>query len=236
MEKLNIMNRSILTEILSYNPENFPFDQIIRKLLEKESLDALSIKDEQVETKKEYSFYKNMEQSSTFKKLYQNLEGTFGEEFYRTYYRFIKEVIRPQFSEAIYFQKKPSHRILFRDLEGVARFHKDSDYGHNPTEINYWVPQTMSFKSNSIWIANNAETREPEEHSPVQLEVGEYLKFDGANLSHGAMPNKTGKSRVSFDFRVVPVSEASSQIKEVASNQNGQNPVMTNAHKFELCE
>ena len=36
------------------------------------------------------------------------------------------------------------------------------------------------------------------------------LVFDGASLSHGAMPNTTGRSRVSFDFRAIRKTDATS--------------------------
>ena len=39
------------------------------------------------------------------------------------------------------------------------------------------------------------------------MNYGEILKFDGANLLHGNKINKTGKSRISFDFRVLKKSD-----------------------------
>jgi ectoine hydroxylase-related dioxygenase (phytanoyl-CoA dioxygenase family) len=38
---------------------------------------------------------------------------------------------------------------------------------------------------------------------PVPLGYGEVFVFDGAGLTHGNRRNETGKTRVSFDFRVV---------------------------------
>ena len=40
---------------------------------------------------------------------------------------------------------------------------------------------------------------------PIEAEVGEVVMWNGANLLHGNKINATGKSRVSVDFRVLPI-------------------------------
>lgn len=217
-------------QILTYDKERFPFHELISQFINTKDLDELS--SEKDTHKKENSFYKNMEQTPVFKQLYANLEGPEGESFYQMYEKFITEVIRPLYDESIYYQSKPSHRILFKDIAGEARFHRDSDYGHSSDEVNYWLPQTPAFKSNSIWIESKPNT---EDYEPVNLEVGQVLQFHGADLSHGAFPNTTGKTRVSFDFRVIPFSKMSKEKGETSSADDA-NPVMSNARKFSFCE
>jgi ectoine hydroxylase-related dioxygenase (phytanoyl-CoA dioxygenase family) len=41
---------------------------------------------------------------------------------------------------------------------------------------------------------------------PVEMEVGEFCIFNGNKCFHGNKDNDTGKTRVSFDFRVMPYS------------------------------
>ncbi|BAO55407.1 streptomycin biosynthesis protein strG [Nonlabens marinus S1-08] len=219
---------------MSFDTKEFPFHQLIAKFIDKGELDTLKSNEE--DFNKTDSFYKNMESAPIFIKLYEALEGIEGEAFYQLYTRFISEVIRPQFQEPIYYQRKPSHRILFRDIEGVARFHKDSDYGHDESEINYWVPQTNAFGTNSIWIE---KTQGKSDYACVDLDLGEYLKFHGAVLSHGAKANMTNKTRVSFDFRVIPASkfnEAMASKDATDTSTESKNPVMSNARKFGYCE
>jgi len=221
-------------QIMSFDIKEFPFHELISKFIKIDELDTLNAAENGFN--KTDSFYKNMESSPVFIKLYSALDGIEGEAFYQLYNRFIKEVIRPQFPESIYFQRKPSHRILFRDIEGVARFHKDSDYGHDESEINYWIPQTNAFATNSIWIE---ETKGKSDYACIDLELGEYLKFHGAVLSHGAKANMTNKTRVSFDFRVIPASKfnESMALRGVADTLvQSKNPVMSNARKFGYCE
>ncbi|MGB3774264.1 MAG: hypothetical protein WA951_03315 [Leeuwenhoekiella sp.] len=217
-------------EIINFDKEKFPFHKVIADLLESDKLDALS--SENISGERTNSYYKNMEQTPLFKKMYENLEGEKGSRFYELYRLFIEKVIRPKYTESIYYQKKPSHRILFKDIEGEARFHKDSDYGHSHDEINYWLPQTAAFDSNSIWIEQNEGAGD---YKSVNLKVGQCVQFNGAGLSHGAFPNSTGKTRVSFDFRVIPVSKMKEN-EHLKERERDNNPVMANALKFSFCE
>ncbi len=217
-------------EIIDFDKEYFPFHQIIADFLGIAELDALS--SENTSSGSANSFYKNMEQTPVFKKMYEKLDGEEGSRFYDLYRRFIKEVIRPTYEEPIYYQSKPSHRILFKDIIGETRFHKDSDYGHSSDEVNYWLPQTATYDSNSIWIEQHEDAGD---YKPVDLNVGQCVQFNGAGLSHGAFPNTTGKTRVSFDFRIVPASKMKKGSDSLKSGSI-ENPVMANAHKFAFCE
>ncbi len=83
----------------------------------------------------------------------------------------------------------------------VGSWHKDKDFGHDPNEINFWMPFTEAFNTNTIWL----ETEEDKgDFEAIKVENGEMLVFDGANLKHGNKTNDTGKTRVSVDFRIIP--------------------------------
>ena len=109
------------------------------------------------------------------------------------------------------------------------------DYGHNPKEINFFVPQTPAFETNTLWIESEEGK---EDFEPVTLKPGEFLRFDGANLMHGAKENHTGKTRVSFDFRIMPVgSEANGNgQKNGEADDRFQNQLNANAHGFVLAQ
>lgn len=222
------------TSIYKYNLEKYNFTKIIADYLEVNDLSALEVSlDSNTETSQN-SLYKNMEQSAAYKKLYQCLNSTEGSLFYDTYEQFIQEVIRPQYNEPILYQKKPTHRILFLDTPGVSRFHRDRDYGHNTAEINYFVPQTKALATNTVWIESEEGAKD---FTPMEMEVGQFARFDGASLEHGAKENKTGKSRVSFDFRVIPISKQPSIVTDTSSweEKDKSNPLFQNAHNFSLC-
>lgn len=221
------------TSIFDYDRKKYNFAEIIANYLAVDDLSHLqaSLSNERTEAN---SLYKNMEQSSVYQQLYAQLNSAEGKQFYDTYERFVREIIRPQYDEPILYQKKPTHRVLFWDTPGVSRFHRDRDYGHNIAEINYFVPQTKAFETNTVWIESEEGAKD---FNPMEMEVGQFARFNGASLEHGAKVNTTGKSRVSFDFRIIPFSKTPATITDTSSweDEDKENPLFQNAHNFSLC-
>lgn len=219
--------------IYDFDASRFNFHEIVQDYLGTDRLADLR-SDVTPDTEENASIYKQMERSSAYKRLYEHLNGAEGARFYNTFEAFIQEVIRPQFDEAILYQQKPTHRIHFKNDRGEARYHKDTDYGHKPEEINFSVPQTPAFDTNTIWIESEADQGD---YAPIDMEVGQFVRFDGANLSHGAKNNQTGHTRVSFDFRVMRISEAPEELVDTSAwdASDADNPLMQNAHDFALC-
>lgn len=220
------------TQIHKYDASAYDFRGLIAEYIGKTDLENLSASYTDDPTAAN-SLYKNMEQSPVFRAMYAGLDSKEGEQFYELYRRFIREVIRPQYDGPIYYQTRPSHRILFADVPGQSRFHRDADYGHDPAEVNYWVALTPAYDTNTFWIESEKGL---EDYRPVVAEVGEYARFRGSTLSHGAKNNETGKSRVSFDFRVIKADEAPAAYRQEGEGAGGgENPVMVNALKFSYC-
>ena len=221
------------TTIYAYDLARYNFPEIIADYLAVADLSQLqsSLEGSSGDTN---SLYKNMEQSPAYQQLYACLNGEPGQRFYDAYERFVQEVIRPQYDEPIFYQKKPTHRILFSDTPGVSRFHRDRDYGHSTAEINYFVPQTAAFGTNTVWIESEEGK---EDFTPMEVEAGQFARFNGASLKHGAQVNTSGRSRVSFDFRVIPVSRKPAAFADPSSwkQEDVDNPLLQNAHKFTLC-
>lgn len=220
------------TKVISYDKNKYDFESVIKEYIGEHDLELLTTSYSDGEDRSGNSLYKNMEQSPLFQRMYAGLQGPKGHHFYDLYERFIKEVIRPQYDGPIYYQTRPSHRILFADTPGESRFHRDGDYGHDPGEVNYLVVQTRAHGHNAMWI----ETEEGKgDYHPLNLEVGEYGTFKGVKLSHGAKANDTGKSRVSFDFRVIPADIAPERYRKGEEKDKEGNPVRDNALSFTLC-
>jgi len=220
--------------IYQYDLKDYNFPQIIADFLEVDDLSDLRSEVPDDDEAKGYSLYKNMERSVFYKRLYDSLKGEVGQKFYDTFENFVKEVIRPQYDEPIFYQQKPTHRILFANNPGESRFHRDRDYGHNEAEINYSVPQTAAFDTNTIWIESEEGKND---FQPMEMQVGEFARFNGASLLHGAKVNTTGRSRVSFDFRVIPQSKAPATFTDTSAwkEEDKNNPLFQNAHDFVLC-
>ena len=118
------------------------------------------------------------------------------------------------------YQSIPSVRIQLPGDISVD-FHADMFYGHGDNILNYWMPITKVFDSNTMQIINEedsknliAETKTLKESirdfnqkcisvsKPLNIEYGEVYKFHSAQL-HGTLTNKTDRTRVSIDFRMV---------------------------------
>ena len=77
----------------------------------------------------------------------------------------------------------------------VGGYHKDRDYNHSEHEINFFVPLTEAFDSNTVWVESEEDKGD---FSPMEASYGEYYMWNGANLTHGNKKNDTGRTRVSF--------------------------------------
>lgn len=143
------------------------------------------------------------------KRFYEKIWDT---NFFEIYHDFVRENILPNFEEDILYQKIPTFRIQVPDNLGVAEFHKDKTYSHSPEEINIFLPLTNAVGNNTIWVESEEDKGD---YSPMNAIYGEYYVWDGANLSHGNKINDTGNTRISVDFRVLPMSKFDeSNVKE----------------------
>ena len=63
--------------------------------------------------------------------------------------------------------------------------------------------RTNTNKHNTIWIESQPDLMD---YGPMVVNYGELLIFDGS-LKHGNVINRSSASRLSFDFRVIPISQ-----------------------------
>jgi hypothetical protein len=99
-------------------------------------------------------------------------------------------------------QKHPTFRVQLPNNIAVGDYHKDKDYNHPSGEINFVLALTDMFGTNTVWC--ESEENKKDYHPFPRLSYGEYIKFDGNNLNHGNVINKTGFTRISIDFRILP--------------------------------
>jgi hypothetical protein len=131
------------------------------------------------------------------------------------YRRFLRREIQPLFGTDLAVQTIPTFRVSAPGGTAVQEFHRDSDYHHQRGTVNFWLPLTKAFGTNTIWIESAPDTGD---YRPVDLAPGEYLQFDAINLRHGNVRNETDASRVSFDFRVIPLRQfVSTGLRTVSS-------------------
>lgn len=178
-----------------YNQDKYPFIQIVKQVFQTEYLDLLhedyqfSLRTNQKEDQKtelHAKFYESCGKGSEFNDVYQEL---------------VKNYIYHLFNEPIVYQVVPTFRAQIPNNLAVAEWHRDRDYYHNPSEVNFFLPLTRAFGKNTIWI----ETYENAgDYYPLEANPGEIVIFNGSNLVHGNHQNDTGCTRLSIDFRVMP--------------------------------
>jgi hypothetical protein len=167
---------------VSFDTERIPLLDAVQKALGESNLEDLPAAQGQFSIEErsrgEYHqlFYKNFDDSI------------------RTLYRDLVFSLLGGDLESVYVQSIPTFRVHLRNSFSVGQWHRDTDFGHDPSETNYWLPLTHVQGNNSLWI----------DGVNVVAEYGEVVVFDGANIEHGDKLNDSPSSRVSMDFRTIP--------------------------------
>ncbi|KAJ3113002.1 hypothetical protein HK100_002135 [Physocladia obscura] len=108
----------------------------------------------------------------------------------------------------IRYQHPPSLRIHPAHTTLFKRTHRDLEYGHQPAEINFWLPLTTTKPDDSPTMEieeNQSSDGLAFPYRPVRLDLGQIQRFHGTLLHHRVPPNSSNFTRVSLDFRVAPV-------------------------------
>lgn len=191
---------------LDYNTNDYPFLEELGLIYGTKELNILH---------EQYKFdllkRENDQKTEVHKKYYDNFSY-----IKPIYDDFVKEQIMPLFGEPVVYQKIPTFRIQAPNNLGVGEWHKDKQYNHNQNEINFFLPFTDAFDTNTIW----AESEEDKgDYSPLEAHYGEFIMWEGVRLTHGNKLNTTNMSRVSVDFRIVPFSKWSVQEGEAINTK-----------------
>lgn len=186
---------------VSYNIERFPFKENIQKLFDVEDLSLLN---DNIEV-----FTREKDQSTNWHKLFYDWART--EKFTELYENFILSVVKPLYDKDIIYQSIPTFRVAYPNNIAVGEFHKDKYYRNKEwaakvKEDNFFLPFTDAFDSNTIWVESEEDKGD---FSPMNCKYGEFIQWDGSNLTHGNKINNTGRARVSIDFRIIKYSNYS---------------------------
>lgn len=185
-------------EFINYDTEKYNFRKIIEDVLETDNLEKIHL-DQDYEL-----FVKGTDQSTVWhRRYYDNLD-----KFLPLYNEFINEVIKPTFGEDVVYQKIPTFRTQLVNNLGVFEFHRDRDYSHNEEERNFFLPFTDAYSTNTIWVESEEDKAD---YSPMNTLYGQVVKWNGNSLMHGNKQNNTLNTRVSVDFRCIPLSKYSEE-------------------------
>lgn len=129
---------------------------------------------------------------SSLVQLYQQLAETACEDLIKN----------SQFSEWAY-QRFPSIRVHFPGNVSVFEFHRDSDYNHPLGEINHFLAITDCYNTAALWVEKNLGWNDVE---PLNLNKGDLARLNTSVWLHGDRINNESYTRISMDFRCIPVS------------------------------
>lgn len=186
---------------LSYSINDYDFRSIICDYLNLSQLDNIFV-DQEITRENNQSteyhkrFYNSLDNDSRLKSLYDD---------------FISNVIKNLFDEEIIYQVTPTFRLQAIDNVSVFAFHKDTEYGHSDKTINFFLPITKCYDTNALWVESGSS------FEPMECDYGDLITFDAVNLLHGNKVNKTGKSRISLDFRVMKMVDYCETSKQTLS-------------------
>jgi len=144
--------------------------------------------------------------------------------FYSIFDELVEECILPSLNTEVLIQKFGNIRITIPDQDKtgtVLPYHQGRWVGNGLGLRTIWVPFTDAYSSNSLQIIGIEKSREITKKSteenwnyerllnvcidnsyPVNIKKGQYLLFTQENI-HGGVPNRTGKTRISIDVRVL---------------------------------
>ena len=181
---------------LSYSTITYPFKETVENYLNHTNLPLIH---------EDHRFNETLvhgtdQAQALHRTFYDAMDGDINQAFVRLYNRFIKEVVAPLYKDEIIFQKFPTFRIHQPSNIAVFGWHRDRDYQHNPKEVNYYLPITSAFETNTFWYETEPDKGD---YQPMVANYGDLIQWDGANCRHGNKPNATGQTRVSFDFRIL---------------------------------
>lgn len=189
--------------VTKYNTEIFNFKKYIQELYnfnELEDLHLLTPKDIEYST----IFEIGADSNTIFhNKFYERLNNGWN-EFIDLYKFFVIDLVSKHDKlkfETIFFQKTPTFRVHLPNNVAVGKFHSDSEFNHPIGEVNYIIPITKMYGTNTIWCESHVDLSDY--HPIPRLEFGDLFEFNGNQLKHGNLINKTNKTRISMDFRVI---------------------------------
>lgn len=183
-------------ELFKFSPFRHDFLTPLAKLFGTEQLDQLY-------EEHDHLFQVGDDSKTSFHtKFYDRYrKGWFAMEF--LYSRFIIEVVAPMIPEDFLFQKFPTFRVHLYGNVAVGAFHTDSEFNHPEGEINFIIPLTNSGGTACPWVESEPGKGD---YTPIPLELGKLVRFNGNKLSHGNKVNGTQLTRLSMDFRILPIS------------------------------
>lgn len=191
-------------EILHFDTQAFPFRALVEGVFGVQALEDLHRAFPEQSAIVQLPDRDTDDQTYFHKRLYQRMTAGWP-EFEGHYQSLVRGMGRRLFpGEPFIYQHRPRFSVHLPGSLAVAEFHRDRDYNHPLGEINFMVPLTPAVDTSAMWIESEPGKGN---YRPVNLQYGDVARFDGNRCVHGNKVNATGKTRISFDFRLLSVED-----------------------------
>ena len=188
-------------KIFKYDIQKYNFKEIIENYFNISELSLIHKERSELLPKQKLDFFS--ESKTKFHEIfYSKLRGGW-DEIVLSYENFIKNEISPMFDSQIIYQSFPTVRFHLPNDQAIHYWHYDSDkdHMHPEWEINFQIALTDMYDTQATWVESTPGLKD---FSPMEMKYGEYYVFNGNKCTHGNKVNITDKTRVSFDFRIMP--------------------------------
>jgi len=203
-------------KILTFDTEKYNFAGLVQSLFD---CDLADLDSQEEKT----NLTLGSDTKTEFHKVFYKRIDAGWPEFMDVYLSFLKEVIHPMFEDdMLVYQKYPGIRFCRPGAKAVYKWHSDGDGDHKHPlgEVNIFLPLTKCFDTNAMWYESIPGMGD---WKPLEIDNGQFLIGYLNQCRHGNKINDTGKTRVSFDFRVMP---------EFAYDENSPLESCTTKQKF----
>lgn len=184
-----------------YDLDKYPFVTVVNDLFKGAPLNDIHTLSSD---KYDEQFKVGMDSSTVFHTIFYDKYRSGWPELQHLYEKFVSEYVSPEYEDDFMYQSFPTFRVHLSGNVAVGAFHNDAQFDHPKGEINYIIPLTNSNKTASVWVESEPGKGDFDD---IIMQVGELVKFNGNELTHGNKINETNKTRVSMDFRILPISK-----------------------------
>lgn len=184
-----------------YDTNKYKFKEIIKNYFNVSDLSLLHKERNDLLPSKALCF--DNESKTKYHKLFYSKMNNGWKELEDAYHLFIKEEVSSIIKEELIYQYMPSFRVHLPNNKAIHKWHYDSDLDHfHPEwEINFQVALTDMYDTQATWVELVPGLKK---YLPMEMTYGEFYIFNGNKCIHGNKENISGKTRVSFDFRILP--------------------------------
>ena len=144
-------------------------------------------------------FKREQDQNTILHKVFYSNFRLFNSPLQKLYEAFVKDFISQIVTEKFYYQKIPTFRVGLPQNKFVGEFHTDTEYNHQPYELNFNLA-IANYKGTAALITEDKAGSK--KLIPAEIDYGEVMGFDHIGCLHGSEINQTSKTLVSLDFRL----------------------------------